>query len=213
MKKMKNLVLLSISLFVAFVFAACSADSEDGMGANGMNEFSAEELQQIYQMQEDYGVSFDFPKKSDKPLPSMKELEEVCQIADSLQASTKHLKKIGTSLTNHDSRIVKTRGFGQGMEYSGKCTGTKSIGSVAIVYYSLDWNNVDKDNISDFTYSIDDIICYNSSYSVTLDKFTYSYSGSCHINYTFTFDVNYLGRRSYQVDVSDSVYLEGYRRS
>lgn len=43
MKKMKNLVLLSISLFVAFVFAACSADSEDGMGANGMNEFSAEE--------------------------------------------------------------------------------------------------------------------------------------------------------------------------
>lgn len=210
MRKMKKWMLLSISLLVAFVFAACSADSEDGMGTSSMNEFSADELQQIYQMQEDYGVSFDFPQKSDKPLPSMEEIETVCQIAASLQASIKHAKVEGNSLTNYGSAKIKTRGFSKGMEYSGSCTGSSDIGTVAILYYTLTWGNVNKDNISNFKYSIDDIVCRDASYSVSFSNFTYGFSGAYHIDYTFTFKIS-RGGPSYTVNVNGSVNLEGYR--
>ncbi len=207
---MKNLMLLSICLLGAFVFAACSADTEDRTGGSGMNEFSTEELQQIYQMQEDYGVSFDFPKKSDKALPTMQEIETICQIAASLQASTKHTKIVGNSLTNCSSNRIRTRGFSKGMEYSGSRTGYRDIGSAAILYYTLVWSNVTKDHVGNFQYSIDDIVCREESYSVSFTKFSYEFSGAYHIDYTFTFSISHWNEK-YTVDVKDGVNLEGYR--
>ena len=210
MRKIKTWMLLSIGLLTVLTFGACSADSEDGMSTAQMKEFSTEELQQIYQMQEDYGVSFDFPKKSDKQLPSMEELETICQIAASLQSSTKYTKIVGNSLTNCSSNKTRTRGFSKGMEYSGSRTGSHDIGSAAILYYTLTWSNVDKDHIGDFQYRIDDIVYRDSSYSVSFIDFDYEFTGAYHIDYTFTFSIRHWNEK-YTVEVKNSINLEGYR--
>ena len=219
MRKMKNLVLLSISLFVAFVFAACSADSEDGMGANGMNEFSAEELQQIYQMKEDYGVSFDFPKKSDKPLPSMKEFEELCKFVASMNSSKTTIERKGNTIVGSAKPLMRTRAFSIGKEvtkpnkktYSGYHSSSGSLsgdGYSCSFDYEVKWSNVKSNGDGDVTGNVKSINSPNGWW-ISDDGFSYNVR-EFMLCYTFYFSATtahgyVVDHLSYSSEVSMAV--------
>lgn len=187
----KKLLFFSLCL-LAIVFAGCSSDVDELGGKHSMNEYTPEQIQQIQTLQEEYGVTFDFPTKSEKELPSMQEIEDVCKIAASLQACTKNVKVVGNTATNKpNGRVKRTRGFGQGMEYSGQNVGHSDIGSYGIVYYSFKWDNVYNDDVSGFSYTIEDV--YSFGRPITFDKFEYTYNGFRHIDYTMYFTI-YLPR-------------------
>lgn len=193
---MKKWMLLSISLFVALVFTACSAESEDGMGASGMNEFSAEELQQIYQMQEDYGVSFDFPKKSDKPLPSMKEFEELCKFVASINSSKTIIERKGNTIVGTAKPLMRTRAFSSGKEvtkpnkktYSGYHSNSGSLsgnGYSCTFNYEVKWSNVESNGDGDVLGNVKSINS-PSGWWISDDGFSYSV-GEIYLSYTFSF--------------------------
>lgn len=201
---MKKLLIFSLSL-LALVFTGCSSDTDELGGTRSMNEYTPDQIQQIQNLQEEYGVTFDFPTKSEKELPSVNEIEDVCKIAASLQACTKSLKVVGNTATNKPTgRVKRTRGFGQGMEYSGQNVCHSDIGCYGIVYYSFKWDNVYNNDVRGFSYTIDDI--YSFGKKITFDKFEYTYSGLRHIDYTMYFSI-YLSSGKIPYELRGSVSL------
>lgn len=196
MRKLKKMMLLCISLLFAFVFAACSADSEDSLGASSMNEFSADELQLIYQMQEDYGVSFDFPKKSDKPLPSMEEFEELCKFVASMNSSKTVIERKGNTIVGTAKQMMKTRVYNSGKEvikpnkktYSGCHYGTGSLsgnGYSCTFEYEVKWTNVESNGDGEVIGNVKSI---NSPYGWWISESGFSYEvGEHSLFYTFSF--------------------------
>lgn len=74
----RQLFYLSLSL-LALMFAACSSDTDgDGTG-HAMYEYTPEQIQQIKNLQEEYGVTFNFPVNSSKGLPPVSDFEDLCK--------------------------------------------------------------------------------------------------------------------------------------
>ena len=209
---MKKLFIFSLSL-LALVFTGCSSDTDELGGTRSMNEYTPEQIKQIQTLQEEYGVTFDFPTKSEKELPSMNEIEDVCKIAASLQACTKNLKMEGNTFKSTKKRTLKTRGFSQGQEFSGEHTRSANIGTYGHFDYEITVSNLTPTSGSASVRVINLIIedlDYDISYYDCEKKFT----GSRHLDYTFIFKVtNLIVNHTFEVRVSDSLNLESGRRN
>lgn len=190
MKKLKKWMLFSINLLIVLTLAACFADSEDGTST--LYEYSVDEIQQIYQLQEDYGVAFDFSKKSTKVLPTVKDFEELCQLMASLNAIKPQYVQNRNEVVGTISPKIQTRSWNGCMEYSGSYRGegevrnpyrNETYGSAKFIVYWEKTNSSGTGSVSAEVYEIR----AKSHWTLNYDRYSSSYEGGCGLKVTFYF--------------------------
>lgn len=205
---MKKITLFFASLLTV-LFVSCSSDVDDmTMGSTSKYQYSAEELQQIKNLQEEYGVSFEFAKSSDRPLASMKEIEDVCKLVASFNLAVKNVTVKGnTAYGTNKQKGVLRRGFSNAKEYSGSYKGTQNIDSYGSFDFEISWTNVnsasDKSKIEGKVL----LITPTSGYSITKTDFDAEFVGSTGIDYTFYFMVAAPGGDGYKFSVKGSLTM------
>lgn len=181
---MKKLLIFSFSL-MAILFVACTSDTEDGMSTSHMYEYSAEEIQQIQKLQEEYGVTFTYPTKSDKELPTVKDYEELCISFACLNADKMTVTRTENSIscaTKNINRRVLTRS----VESSGSHSGNGSIvkdgmGSYGSFEYIVTW---EKKNVTGTVRSISS----PGGWHISEDGFSSNFERDDHfLSFTFYF--------------------------
>ena len=218
---MKKLLIFSLSL-LTLVFTACSLDTDELGGTRSMNEYTPEQIQQIQTLQEEYGVTFDFPTKSEKELPSVKDFEDLCKTFAYLNASKEEVTRVGNSVKCKTLQKVNTRAYSQGKEntvketyYSGYHADRADVfvddkNSCGSFSYEISWSNVNMRHRGSVKHNIRSI---NSSGVWTLisdGNFSYSVDSGNYLHYTFGFIA--YSDSSYKVSnlsYSSSVSLSG----
>ena len=195
-----NKFLLTTCL-LATVLTSCSSDYEEENSTNQkVQEYTPAEIQKIKQMQEDYEVKFDIPKQSNKPLPTMEEMEELCKIIAGMNTSKKDTKREGNSIVcSRNNRSVR-RSFSDAQEYSGGYSGSGSLeynkpGSPYGSYdfgtfdYIIQWSKTNSSGCGSVSGDVTHIRTENSYFwSIDYTGFSYYYDGAFHIHYCFHFE-------------------------
>lgn len=137
-------IIFNLGLAV-LMFSACSSDSDEAMSTSGMKEYSAEEIQQIQKLQDEYGVSFEFPTKSSKELPSVQDYENLCKFVASLNSNKATIERNGNSISGSIKPPSRGRFYTRATESSGYHWGSGSInldgnGSYGSFDYDVTWD-------------------------------------------------------------------------
>lgn len=187
-RKFSKMLQLASIILLVLTFIGCSSN-DDCQLSNGMYEYSAEQLQEIYQLQEDYGVTFAFPQSSNEQLADMQQIEDICKIVAGIQYSVKNKKKVGNSIQCKNP-IAKTRSANlYRSEFSGSYYGHKDVGTYAIVYYEITWDKLENTSLTGVSCSVEDIYIRDQAYDVKFKDFTWTFSGTCHLDYKLYFTV------------------------
>lgn len=219
---MKKLLILSLSL-LALVFVGCSSDIDELGGTRSMNEYTPDQIQQIQNLQEEYGVTFDFPTKSEKELPSVKDFEDLCKTFAYLNASKEEVTRVGNSIKCKTLQKVNTRAYSQGKEstvkekyYSGNHSGRGEIvgdgkGSYGSVSYEISWSNVNMRHRGSVTYQINSIYSSGGWTIISDGSFSYFVSSNNELCFSFGFEAfsENHGYRVTSLSYSSSVSLSG----
>lgn len=156
----RQLFYLSLSL-LAVMFAACSSDTDgDGTG-RAMYEYTPEQIQQIKNLQEEYGVTFNFPVNSSKGLPPVSDFEDLCKTFAYLNSAKEEVTRSGNTIKCRTVQRTRTRAFSRGVEetyYSGSEIGhgdlngnNESYGSFS---YLVSWEGVNSGHSKNVSYQI-----------------------------------------------------------
>lgn len=206
----KKLLIFSLSL-LALIFTACSSDSEDAMGTSGMHEYSVEEIQQIQKLQEEYGVSFEFPTKSQEALPTVKDMEELCQlIACSNHSKSTVVKQDGILVCTKGFQRPKSRSWNGCTEYSGEYHGSTSYydngSECIIVKYKAKWSGTNSSGCGDLSiYDID--YEARSEWSVEYKGLKTEYEGGAGVRVIFKFNATKKNMTIQGLEVVDHLSL------
>lgn len=195
MKKRFYYALITLCVVLSgTLLSSCSAD--DAEESDGVYRYTAEQIQEIENLKEDYGVeNVNIPYEStSQPLMSLSEVEEVLQIVAAFQASAKNcVMRDGNSCTFSSSKGMLTRVPTLGGEsYTGSYSGSKTYHNfyrdVAVVEYTIEWKGIDALNYKDVTVTVN-ISEQDSIYKIHYRGYSLSYQGSCHLIVTMKFDV------------------------
>ena len=220
---MKKLLIFSLGL-MAILFAACTSDTEDGMRSSNMYEYSAEEIQQIQKMQEEYGVTFNFNTKSEKPLPSMKDFEELCKFAAHLSHAKSSITRNGNSIIGTTYSKPKTRSYSNSKEtvkeiyYSGEHRTYGSIDKDKNNYgsfeYEITWHNANSKHKGGIQGRVINIFP-PSGWDVSSSSLTFDVNGDSRIDFTFSFTATerYGGGWVSDIKYKDCVTMSGQSTS
>lgn len=211
----RQLFYLSLSL-LAVMFAACSSDTDgDGTG-RAMYEYTPEQIQQIKNLQEEYGVTFNFPVNSSKGLPPVSDFEDLCKTFAYLNSAKEEVTRSGNTIKCRTVQRTRTRAFSRGVEetyYSGSEIGygdlngnNESYGSFS---YLVSWEGVNSGHSKNVSYQIYSLQSYGV-WELDLVKFSYNVGGTS-LYYTFEFEA-YNSKYLYSVrglEYSSSATLTG----
>lgn len=167
---------------IALMFAACTSDSEDGTSTNGMYEYSAYEIQQIQKMQEEYGVTFTFNTKSEKPLPSLKDFEELCKLVASINSTNIKTEKKGNLVISTTCSKIPTRSWNGAVEYSGSYHSSGTANNIntnqsyGYVRFTVTWSNTNSSGCGKIKVEVDECTS-NGPWSLSYEGYSTSYEG------------------------------------
>lgn len=211
-----------IALCVALsdtLFTSCSADEAEEN--DGVYRYTAEQIQEIENLKEDYGVeNVNIPYEStSQPLLSHSEVEEVLQIVAAFQSSAKNCVERGENtctFSTRDKMLTRTPTLG-GETYSGSYTGSSTYNNfyrdVATVDYTIVWQGIsatDYKNVSVTVHTTIEDTVYSVNY--TNHSVSLSYEGACHLIVTMNFDVyrGYSMIPCADFEVRAEILLEGF---
>lgn len=194
--KMKNLVTAFFCCLMVALCMSCSSDSDESPVSECKEyKYSNEEIRQINKLKEDYNVDFENPSKSDKPLPTIKEMEELCKMIASLNSSARKTTRNGNSITNVTPKRVRRRAFSDALEYSGSYEGRGTIDNYNCEFdYKVSWKNTNTSGCGDVKGEVIQIRESGAgSWRLVYVGFSYEYRASHTLRYTFHFEANYIG--------------------
>lgn len=196
---MKRISFALIALCVALngtLFTSCSADEAEEN--DGVYRYTAEQIQEIENLKEDYGVeNVNIPYEStSQPLLSLSEVEEVLQIVAAFQNSAKNcIIHDGNSCTFSNEKGFVTRAIGESVETSsGSTGGSKQVyhnGNRIYIKYTVSWHDAQPGHsvsasvtINEFDgSSLYDVECSNCSASCDSEG---NVTGSFHVCVYYT---------------------------
>ena len=193
---MKNLVTTFLCCLMVALCMSCSSDSDEFPVSECKEyKYSNEEIMQINKLKEDYNVDFENPSKSDKPLPTIKEMEELCKMIASLNSSARKTTRNGNSITNVTPKRVRRRAFSDALEYSGSYEGRGTIDNYNCEFdYKVSWKNTNTSGCGDVKGEVIQIRESGAgSWRLVYVGFSYGYAASHTLRYTFLFEANYIG--------------------
>lgn len=189
---MKKIYLSVIATLVAVsgILVSCTADDEFEANQPAYS-YSASEVQEILELQEEYGVDFSFKQTSDRPLPSVENMEELCKLIVQMQSAAKRGQKEGNKIlfsprktrANLDWDIEKYSGSYDGSELNTRC---------GDIYYTIAWKDVYTTRDGGVSGTFECFVDGTSSYwDVSLDNFNYHFEGTTTLVFDITIKARY----------------------
>lgn len=200
---MKKLLILFLA---ALTLAACSSDNEEGSASSSTYQYTAEEITQINNLQEEYGVKLNLTQSSNHPLSTIAEVEEMCKIVAKMQMATRHYSIKGDTVT-FTNRAGMRRSYGTNAEREGSDVVIGNIKGYDFEY-RINWS---RKSSKDYSFSVD-IITMPNVMGFQVDYLGESHSlvgGGSHLVYTLKFEL--YEQRTGKVstfDITDEIYLQ-----
>ena len=132
----------SLMVATAGMFVSCSADDDTLTSEQSAYSYSASEVQEILELQEEYGVKFSFQQSGNVPLPSIKKMEELCKIITTMQSSTNHGIKGKNSVHFSNARKRSSKIEYGGENYSGSWKDSDSANKYGTFEYEIFWEDI-----------------------------------------------------------------------
>lgn len=197
-----------LSCLVALAFAGCSSDAEE----DEAYQYTTDELCRIHELQEEYGVDFDFPTTADAPLPDVDDVEALCRMLSKMRSASRHAEVRGDTATfTTRSRVVRKSG-NRVESYSGSHTGSGTLGvegkQSEVFEYTITWSNV---NATDKIDATGEILSwpYLNNWTFTEPKFSFSFHASSMLEYTITFTAYHMDSHfPYKASLTNTINLK-----
>lgn len=192
---MKKITFLVSAMFFAFsgVLVSCTANDELEAETVGYS-YSASDVEEILELQAEYGVEFEFKKFSYSPLPSVDDMESLCKLIVAMQSSVRHGVKVGNGFvfSTGKQKQNRTRSLSWDIEkYSGSHSDVEYDGDCGEVRYTVEWSDVYVTRDGGLSGSVTcDIDCNSSDWDVSVYDFDYHFEGTS----TLVFEIEVQAR-------------------
>ncbi len=184
----------SLMVATAGLFVSCSADDDTLASEQSAYSYSASEIQEILELQEEYGVKFEMPTSTNGHLPSIESIENLCKAIVLMQSSSKHGIKKGNKIVFSPKRRRLAKIPSDAETYSGSDGGTHTENGWKISY-EVTWENVSPTLPGgSVNCSIDASV---KDWDFSVYDFDYHFEGSSTIVYTITVKADNLKDHSY----------------